>query len=240
MFPFGYTRDCKSSRNKPGREAAPSHESCPSHEFEMSYKRRPANPNQLLAFNGWGGEVCVCVSSFGMWGPSFETPVAHVLVWREDRVSRSLEVLPCFAVKKSVVALEDGVKKKRFRGGGGLEKHSSSTAAPTPRTNFSTKRRKKKKSDLMFLSFFSRVAHGLGAPLAVIDALADADHAAGGGVVSRGGLLHPGALQAAEDLDGCDWRADGVHGAAVSHFGGGGGGRGAGGGGGAAVPCEPP
>lgn len=70
----------------------------------------------------------------------------------------------------------------------------------------------------------SCVADRLGAALAVVDALADAHHAAGGDVVRRGGLLHLGAPHAAEHPDGGDGLAD-VH--AVREVGGGGAGGGA-------------
>lgn len=69
----------------------------------------------------------------------------------------------------------------------------------------------------------SRIPHRLGAPLAVVDALADPHHAAGGGVVGGGGLLHLGAPHAAEDQDGRDGLAD-VHAADGARVRGGGGG----------------
>lgn len=57
----------------------------------------------------------------------------------------------------------------------------------------------------------SCVTDELGAPLAVIDALADAYHAAGGNIVGRGSLLHSGAPHAPEHLDRRDRLSD-VHG----------------------------
>jgi hypothetical protein len=60
----------------------------------------------------------------------------------------------------------------------------------------------------------SRVADELRASLAVVDALADADHAARRDVICGGSLLHLGAPHAAEDLDRSDGLAD-VHGVAV-------------------------
>jgi hypothetical protein len=61
----------------------------------------------------------------------------------------------------------------------------------------------------------SCVANELGAPLAVVDALADADHAARRDIVGRSGLLHLGAPHTAEHLDRGNGGADGVHGVAV-------------------------
>lgn len=74
------------------------------------------------------------------------------------------------------------------------------------------KRRQGAKGVLERVVSFSCVADKLGAALAVVDALADADHAARRDVVGRGGLLHLGTPHAAEDLDRGDGLADGVHG----------------------------
>lgn len=55
------------------------------------------------------------------------------------------------------------------------------------------------------------VAHHLGAPLAVVEVVGDADHARRAHVVCRGGLDGAGAAHAAQDLD----RGDGAGGGGI-------------------------
>ena len=57
----------------------------------------------------------------------------------------------------------------------------------------------------------SFVAHHLGAPVAVVDVVPDADHSSGGRVVSTGRLNRSGAAHAAKHLDRGDGPGDGVH-----------------------------
>lgn len=60
------------------------------------------------------------------------------------------------------------------------------------------------------------VADNLGAPLAVVEVVSDADHAHGAGVVGRGGLDGTSAAHAAQDLDGGDGLLNGVHAGSVA------------------------